>query len=114
MSVNAGVTARASIITSRSVGVDVCLEAGMVATESCSSASASNSCCVCRADQVPVVFSRAFLRCFSNNLTSSNNYLHSSAQRIAQRIIVFAGKARTIRGMQVQGSSLLLLLSLMS
>ena len=86
----------------------------MVATESCSSASASNSCCVCRADQVPVVFSRAFLRCFSNNLTSSNNYLHSSAQRIAQRIIVFAGKARTIRGMQVQGSSLLLLLSLMS
>ncbi|KAL3135482.1 hypothetical protein ABBQ38_005962 [Trebouxia sp. C0009 RCD-2024] len=54
-----------------------------------------------QADQVPVVFSRAFLRCFSNNLFSSKTYLHSSAQRIAQRLIVFAGKARTIPGMQI-------------
>ena len=57
--------------------------------------------CGCRADQVPVVFSRTFLRCFSNNLISSKTYLHSSAQRIAQRLIVFAGKAKTIPGMQV-------------
>ena len=61
-----------------------------------------NQCvCLCRADQVPVVFSRAFLRCFSNNLIGSKAYLHSSAQRIAQRLIVFAGKARIIPGMQV-------------
>lgn len=66
----------------------------------------STSCCVCRADQVPVVFSRAFLRCFSNNLISSKAYLHSSAQRIAQRIIVFAGKARTIPGMQAGYSTM--------
>lgn len=58
-------------------------------------------CHDCRADQVPVVFSRSFLRCFSNNLISHKAYLHSSAQRIAQRIIVFAGKARAIPGMQV-------------
>ncbi|KAL3158646.1 hypothetical protein ABBQ32_011390 [Trebouxia sp. C0010 RCD-2024] len=54
-----------------------------------------------QADQVPVVFSRTFLRCFSNNLISSKTYLHSSAQRIAQRLIVFASKARTVPGMQI-------------
>ncbi|DBB02081.1 TPA: DNA-directed DNA polymerase [Trebouxia sp. C0004] len=53
-----------------------------------------------RPEQLPVVFSTHFLRCFTNNLTNSKTYLHSSAQRCAQRIVAFADKTKATPRMQ--------------
>ncbi|DBB15045.1 TPA: hypothetical protein ACH3X3_004628 [Trebouxia sp. C0006] len=53
-----------------------------------------------RLEHLPVVFSAHFLRCFTNNLTNSKTYLHSSAQRCAQRIVALADKTKASPSMQ--------------
>jgi DNA polymerase phi len=51
--------------------------------------------------QVPVVFSAAFLRCLVNNLSLSDRFLHAAAKRCLERIAAFAAAADADAGMAI-------------